>query len=211
MLKQSESYLTTRKAAEMLGISVRTAQLWATTGVLQSWTTAGGHRRILEKSVQELLAQREQESAIGSGNAASSQKNNDEFSILLVEDDPKLLKLFKQQIQLAQLSNKIYTASDGYKGLLLTGEKRPDLIITDLMMPGMDGFRMLKAIKQQKQFLSIQFIVISALDSSDIERNGGLPKDIQLLQKPVLFKSLEKAIRKCYENKMSMKQYQDTA
>lgn len=49
-------YLTTREAAELLGVALRTAQLWVEAGTLRAWKTAGGHRRITRESVNALLA-----------------------------------------------------------------------------------------------------------------------------------------------------------
>ena len=46
---------STRDAARLLGISVRTAQLWVEEGRLRAWKTPGGHRRILVESVDRLL------------------------------------------------------------------------------------------------------------------------------------------------------------
>ena len=46
-----QNYLTTRNAAKLLGISVRTAQQWVERGKLEGWKTDGGHRRISHTSV----------------------------------------------------------------------------------------------------------------------------------------------------------------
>jgi excisionase family DNA binding protein len=49
------AFLTTREAAQALGVSLRTAQLWVENGQLEAWKTEGGHRRITPDSVQRLL------------------------------------------------------------------------------------------------------------------------------------------------------------
>ena len=53
------SELTTRQAATLLNVSVRTVQLWVESGVLQAWKTAGGHRRISVGSIQQLLDEKQ--------------------------------------------------------------------------------------------------------------------------------------------------------
>ena len=55
---EKSDLLSTREAAQLLGISLRTAQLWVESGVLRAWKTAGGHRRILRASVEAVLAER---------------------------------------------------------------------------------------------------------------------------------------------------------
>ena len=48
-------FCTTREAADLLGVSIRTAQLWSENGLLAAWKTAGGHRRITRDSIEHLL------------------------------------------------------------------------------------------------------------------------------------------------------------
>ena len=64
---------------------------------------------------------------------------------------------------------------------------RPDLLITDLSMPGVDGIEMLKALKRNQQLEDMQIVVISGLPAEAIEARGGLPLQAHLLQKPVNF------------------------
>lgn len=51
----SDAFCTTREAAELLNVSLRTVQLWVDDGILQAWKTAGGHRRVQRESVDRLL------------------------------------------------------------------------------------------------------------------------------------------------------------
>jgi CheY-like chemotaxis protein len=64
---------------------------------------------------------------------------------------------------------------------------RPDLLITDLSMPGVDGIEMLKALKRNLQLADMQIVVISGLPPEAVEARGGLPPHAHLLQKPVNF------------------------
>ena len=50
-----KSFCTTRQAADLLGVSVGTVQLWVENGLLKAWKTAGGHRRVIRDSVDALL------------------------------------------------------------------------------------------------------------------------------------------------------------
>ena len=64
-----KSFCTTREAAEILGISLRTAQLWVESGQLEAWKTEGGHRRIARVSIERLLANPPVPAALATGNA----------------------------------------------------------------------------------------------------------------------------------------------
>lgn len=61
--------LTTADAAELLGVSIRTAQMWVESGQLASWKTPGGHRRIPRQSVLNLIEETRQDTVVTSANA----------------------------------------------------------------------------------------------------------------------------------------------
>jgi excisionase family DNA binding protein len=82
--QQSTDFCTTREAARILGISVRTAQLWVENGTLEAWKTEGGHRRISLASVHR-LQQRNLPAAAPAAIEANSTA--DRMNILVVEDD----------------------------------------------------------------------------------------------------------------------------
>ena len=168
----NEDICTTREAAQLLGISLRTAQLWVEDGSLKAWKTPGGHRRILRTSVEQMLKERGK-----AGLPAAS------FNILAVEDDPILLKLYEKR--LAAPGTRVFTAADGYTGLVRIGEGKPHVLITDLMMPGVDGFQMLRILDRNGTLQGTEVIVVSSLPPDEIEARGGLPERVMLFQKPL--------------------------
>lgn len=178
---------TTREAARRLGVSLRTVQLWTESGVLDAWKTAGGHRRVLLAAVEKLIAQRLPA-------ARGSKPGETAVKVLVVEDEPSLLKLYRLNIESFPFPVTLETAANGYEGLIRLGEMRPDVLITDLMMPGIDGFRMLRTLASRREFARMQVIVVSGLHSRDVEEHGGLPEGVELLGKPIPFDRLEKLI-----------------
>jgi CheY-like chemotaxis protein len=62
---------------------------------------------------------------------------------------------------------------------------RPDLLITDLSMPGVDGIEMLRTIKRNHHLADMQIVVISGLPAQAIAGRGGLPPQARLVPKPV--------------------------
>lgn len=163
---------TTREAAVLLGVSLRTAQLWVEEGALRAWKTPGGHRRIIRSSVDDLLRSR--------GAVFPKQK----YEILAVEDEPILRRLYQAKLgAVAEASLRV--AENGYEGLMRIGEQRPDLLITDLMMPGMDGFELLRTLREMPDLASMRIIVVTSLDDDEIAARGGLPQGVALFHKPV--------------------------
>lgn len=187
-MRLTDDLLTTREAARVLGVSLRTAQLWVESGVLRAWKTAGGHRRILKRSVEEVLEQREQ--ALAGAPAPAG------FTVLVVEDEPDLLKLYKLTLGTWGLPIHVVTAANGFEALIRIGEARPDLLITDLNMPGMDGFRMIRTLRANAAFRDMDIVVVTALGKNEITDRGGLPDHVQVYTKPVPFSELEKLVRR---------------
>lgn len=183
----NEGVCTTREAARLLGVSLRTIQLWVDGGLLQAWKTAGGHRRITLRSVEKLLAQQHAETA-------QPQAAPKTCNVLVVEDDLILLKLYQRVIPGWGLPLQVHTARDGFDGLIKIGEIKPDILITDLNMPGMDGFRMIQTLRRNTSFTNMKIIVITGLSPEDIERQGGLPEDVPILGKPILFSQLQQRV-----------------
>lgn len=179
-------FCSTREAAERLGVSVKTAQLWVESGVLQAWKTPGGHRRIRRDSLESLLSQREQRTT-----AAVPIPRH---TVLVVDDDAHMRELYKLNIGYWDLPIRLLTADNGFEGLMRVGAERPDLLITDLNMPGMDGFRMLSTLAGSSDFRRLRIVVVSALTSAEIREHGGLPQGIALFPKPVQFEALRKHV-----------------
>ena len=186
------SFCTTREAAEMLGVSLRTAQLWSESGLLEAWKTSGGHRRISRQSVDRLLSGNPTRfaSARAPAPVAEEADATPRFKVLVVEDDPVLRRLYELNLRQWPMKPDVQTAGDGYEALVLLGLRRPDMLIADLHMPGLDGFRMLRTIHGSPELAGMTTVVVSGLDAAEIAARGSVPPDIPILPKPVPFDQL---------------------
>jgi excisionase family DNA binding protein len=193
MPAKKKDFYTTREAAELLGVAVSTIQLWTNNGLLRAWTTGGGHRRIASESVEEILNQQQQRFA--------TQKPEPQFSVVIVEDNKQQIRLYEKQFARWQLEGNVVTANNGYEGLIKIGCNMPDVIITDLLMPNMDGFQMLKAIREMSELEHCLIIIVSGLTEEEIKERGGLPEGVHFFTKPVEFEKLEDLIRRSARNK----------
>lgn len=89
--------------------------------------------------------------------------------ILIVEDNPQTVKLVKFILEKSKYST--ISAKDGEEGLQMAREKKPDLIILDLMLPGIDGYQVCEALKADPNTKEIPVIVLTALDTGvDFEK-----------------------------------------
>ena len=195
MGNKQKNYFSTREAAERLNVVVSTIQLWTDNGKLRAWTTVGGHRRIDKSSVDLMLRQ----------NKTRLNIKNDKkpLSILIVEDNEKEQKIYEQYFEIWGLNADVSIVKDGYAGLINIGETSPNIIITDLMMPDMNGFEMIRAIKNNAALKNSFIVVISALTEDEIKTQGGLPSDVRVFSKPISFDKLEVFLRDKLESSVA--------
>lgn len=194
---QTTAYCTTREAAQMLGISLRTAQLWVERGRLEAWKTQGGHRRISRASVQRLLTGELPASLV----ASHASQVWGRLKVLIVEDDKILLKLYKAMLTSWSLPIDIITAENGIEGLILIGRDDPDLMITDLALPEIDGFQLIRSLSASTLRPGMEIVVVTGLNISDTESHDCLPSDVRAFTKPVPFDQLRKIVTSLLEQR----------
>ncbi len=103
-------------------------------------------------------------------------------TILIIEDEPQIRKNIEQILNLAGFST--ITAEDGCQGLQMAEEHRPDMIICDVMMPHLDGYGLIKILRQQPATAEIPFIFLTAkTEHSNVREGMGLGAD-DYLTKP---------------------------
>jgi excisionase family DNA binding protein len=182
----NNAFLTTREAANLLGVSLRTVQLWVENGRLEAWKTEGGHRRVSRVSVRRLL-----DVDLPANIELTKNTINPEcIKILVVEDDSILIKLYKTVIANWKMPLEVITAGNGTDALIRIGKDAPDLMITDLSMPNMDGIQLIRNLATSSFREGLEIVVVSGLDVAEIEARGGLPGDIRIFPKPVPFNEL---------------------
>ncbi len=197
--KVPKTFYTTAEAADRLGVSIRTVQLWTENGLLQAWKTDGGHRRITMDSLERLLASPKPEAILDDGTRIAAPKPR--FRILVVEDEPNLLLLYQMQLRRWRMAPEVAIAQDGFDALLKIGQEKPHLMITDLLMPHMDGFKMLRKLRSLPELADMEIVVVSGLCPADIAERGGLPGNIPVLSKPIPFEKLERIALKVAMNR----------
>lgn len=183
VMSMVENFLTTRAAAQVLGISVRTAQQWVEKGRLKGWKTRGGHRRISRESVACVLA------AHAATEAAAAQAHA--LPVLIIEDDAALLKLYRMKISRWPFPATIFTAPNGYEGLVMVGEAVPRLLVCDLRLPGVNGFQIVRYLSALERYKDMAIVVVSGLPPQEIAAHGSLPARVELLGKPIDFDRLQ--------------------
>jgi len=84
--------------------------------------------------------------------------------VLLVDDDQEVLRLFSRVLASAGTQYEVYRAKSGEHALALLRQRRPDVMLLDLVMPGMDGFRVMREKLADAAIKDIPVVVMSATD-----------------------------------------------
>lgn len=182
-------FVTTRQAAKILNVSLKTVQLWADKGLLKLWMTEGGHRRIARSSVQDIIDRRDLSAEEKQGHSSY------EISVLVVEDEAAQRKIYQQHLFARSLPIKLIFTNNGFEALIQIGRFAPDIIITDLKMPDMDGFELVRALEDVPELQNCCIVAVSSLDQWEIDQRGGLPARVTIYSKPIPINILVDLIR----------------
>lgn len=200
--------LTTREAAQRLGVSLRTVQLWVEADILPAARTPGGHRRIPYNAVEALalstglggeaaaprsavarhqgkIALEDLSLADAPALPAAPRQLGEPMDVLLVADDHDWQMLCAEAMQPYGTAVKLRFAETGYLALLQIGQKVPDLLITNLELPGMDGMAMLRTLERCESIANMRILLLTHCSDQEITRRGGLPKVAEVLRLPV--------------------------
>jgi len=195
-IASNDELMTTRQAGEALGVAVRTVQLWVEAGVLPAWRTAGGHRRIARSAVEQLMAERALVIAHPTMKPHAGVETPRALKLLVVEHDPELRRLLALMVAGWDFPVELTTAANGFDGLVRIGELRPDMVVTDLNLRGMDAFQMVRSLKAPGSGLDdLAIVALSDLGTSDIKDRGGLPAGVAVFRKPVPFQEIQALAR----------------
>ena len=127
----STDIFTTFKAAEYCNVSYVSIKRWILAGKIKAYKTPGGHYRILKRDLQEFMIKNN-----------IPIPDNDTIlrrSILIVDDDDEVRESIADYLKTQNF--EIATANDGFEAGLLLNNYLPDIVILDLIMPNVNGFR----------------------------------------------------------------------
>jgi len=112
--------------------------------------------------------------------------------LLIVEDNAMVREMFA--VALAEAGFNVITADDGVSGLDRARAEHPDLILTDVEMPNLDGIQMIERLRQEPESQGIPVLVLSAVHAS-VLRNAMAVGASEIVQKPVQIAFLIKLIK----------------
>jgi excisionase family DNA binding protein len=161
-----ETPLTTGEIAAKCHVSSVTVFRWIKTALLKAYSTPGGHYRVERKEFLAFLRRQ--------GMPLPPDLLEDEprgrYRLLVVDDEPSVLDLVSRALD-GDGPYEIETASGGYEACIKVGVRKPDLVILDIVMPGVNGFEVCREIKQNAETAGCRVLVLTGYpDEANIKR-----------------------------------------
>ncbi len=176
--------LTTFEVSRICGVVHSTVSNWVDDGKLPAFKTPGGHRRvkkealllflklhqipISEEILQALQGGTEPKEPETFGKAAGSTAGEPQArKILIIEDDESISEILYQILILNFKNAQVFRAMDGFEAGKIMARETPHLVILDLILPGMDGFRVLRSIREDAKLAGTRIIAVTGYDESE--------------------------------------------
>jgi len=146
--------LSVGQVADICRVSKKTVLNWIYDGAMKAYTTHGGHYRVWPANIKRFL----DESGMDIPFDYIDDRN---LHILIIDDEADYAQMLKSAIRSELPAVDVTTTDDGYEGLMLIGEIRPQLVILDIKMPKLDGFQVLELLKARKADHETKVVVVS--------------------------------------------------
>ncbi|MCP5271281.1 MAG: response regulator [Burkholderiaceae bacterium] len=180
---------STLDVARRLGMAVRSVQLMVDRGELEAWKTPGGHRRISRASVDRWLAARQGGGAAPAAAPAPTRATR-RPQVLLIEDSRHYQNLVGLLIRQHRPDVELHIADDGIAGLAMAGRLQPDVLLVDILLPGIDGATLITSLRSHPAFERSRLIVVTSLDEDQRGPYAFALAGVPVVHKPQLVAEL---------------------
>lgn len=156
-----KTYLSPREVAAVFKVSPITVRVWAQRGLLPALITPGGHRRFHVADVERLARQRGQFVRV----------RPERSRVLVVDDDRQLSGFLQELLETRDPPMDVALAHDGFEAGFQLHAFRPQVVLLDLMMPGIDGFEVCRRIKSDSATQPVRVLAMTGFPSREnVER-----------------------------------------
>jgi excisionase family DNA binding protein len=149
----SRLFFTTFEISRICGVNPTTVQNWVKGNKLKAFKTPGGHRRVRREDLIEFM--HEFEMPLPADLVYSPPL------VMIVDDEIDMLDILEELLKSGEEELNIVRAQSGVAALLMIGEHKPDLLIVDMMMPGMNGIDVCQKLKTNPSTQNIKIVSIS--------------------------------------------------
>lgn len=160
-----KEFYTTFEVAKMCHVSPGSVVRWINEGKLVTAQTAGGHNRIQAKDIVRFLKGLRMPIP-----EALQGKENGKLKILIVDDEASVRKFIWAALNMHFKDILVEEAEDGFAAGAKISRFSPDLILLDLRLPGMDGFRVCQFIRTDLGMKRVRIIAITGFNEEETRK-----------------------------------------
>ena len=183
-----EKLIKTQEVAKICRVAQGTVIRWIKEGRLPASTTAGGHNRVRLNDLVVFL--RNLNLPVPAELSAEDKKR-----ILIVDDEKEVRNMIRWMLEQDFKDTLIEEAEEGFVAGWKTHSFRPDLVVLDLMLPGLDGYHVCEFIRQFPELKQTKIIAISALNDPEVAKKFLALGANEFMVKPFDLDVLKKKIR----------------
>jgi len=195
-----KAVFTTFEAAKLCHVSPLSIINWVNAGRLPAFRTPGGHRRIRKEDL--LLFMRDNGLPIPDELKQGSGRRK----VLIVDDESSIREVLSEHLTTRSKPYEVSTAADGFEAGRLVATFRPDIVLLDLRMPGLDGFQICRTIKAGPETSSTVVIAMTGYYSPETEARVLECGAIRCFAKPVEPSTLSGFIDSIFEQRRGARQ-----
>ncbi len=178
--------------AEICHVTPSTIGHWIEKGLLPTFTTGGGHRRVWSEDLLGFLK---------SHNIPVPAELNLSGiqSVLIVDDEEPIRKILRRTLQKLFPDAQIHEAEDGFAAGQKIAQMVPSLVILDLKLPGVDGFKVCRGIRSEKRLKKTKVLAISGHNIEEYRKQALASGADDFLGKPFDSRALKEKLSKLME------------
>jgi excisionase family DNA binding protein len=168
---------TSHEVATLVQVSPSSVLKWIADGKLRAFRTPGGHRRVASDELIEFLRTHQL--------PVPRELEAERVRILVIDDEAPYLRALGSLLQRADSRVEVSLAESPLDGLLKVGVVRPEVVLLDTYMPGMDGLEVCQRLKASPETAHIAVLAMSGRPSAKVEEDFLKAGAAAFLPKPV--------------------------
>lgn len=189
-----DDHLSLGKVAKRCNVSRTTVYRWIINGHLKAYSLPSGHFRVTPEDLEGFR------SSFGIPNveeiSTRREAAKDKIHVLIADDHPDMVLLLRKIVERYLPNAMTHEAVNGVDTCIIVGTVKPQILLLDIMMPGMDGFAVLQELLRRPELTESKVIVVSAYEPFDrVEELARLnPQVVACVRKPVSVESLGRTL-----------------
>lgn len=197
--KKKKRVFSAHEVANFCDVVNQTAINWIRQGHLEAYTTPGGQYRVYADVLAKFMQNQGMRMPDEVREILAEQAKIEQ--VLIVDDDQALNDLIKQFLDKRYPDFKVTQALDGYDAGRAILEQRPDVVILDINLPGVDGYKLTRQIKADENLSRPIVIAITGMEDPEVESRAREAGVDGFIKKPIDLETLPTLIEELAENR----------